>query len=209
MLYIGTFGSFIGFGFAFGQVLLVQFGDRFGSPLDAAYLTFLGPLVGSLIRPVGGHLADRYGGARVTWVTFAAMAVGAGLVYYASRERSLTLYLIGFIGLFVLSGVSNGSTYKMIPAIFRARAARAVAAGELDPEAAQRRAWRLSGALIGIAGAVGAFGGVLVNIAFRQSFLAYSSADAAYLAFIAWYALCLVVTWVVYLRPSPHRLPGV
>ncbi|MGI5147510.1 MFS transporter [Plantactinospora sp. CA-294935] len=209
VLYIGTFGSFIGFGFAFGQVLLVQFGDRFGTPLDAAYLTFLGPLVGSLIRPVGGHLADRYGGARVTLATFAAMAGGAGLVYHASRERSLTLYLIGFIGLFVLSGVGNGSTYKMIPAIFRAKAARAVAAGELDPDAAQRRAWRLSGALIGIAGAVGAFGGVLVNIAFRQSFLAYQSADAAYLAFIAWYALCLVVTWAVYLRPSPGRLAGV
>ncbi|MDG4789905.1 NarK/NasA family nitrate transporter [Micromonospora sp. WMMD1102] len=209
VLYIGTFGSFIGFGFAFGQVLLVQFGDRFATPLDAAYLTFLGPLVGSLIRPVGGHLADRYGGARITWLTFAGMAAGAGLVYYASRERSLTLYLVGFIGLFVLSGVGNGSTYKMIPAIFRAKAARSVADGELDPAAAQRRAWRLSGALIGIAGAVGAFGGVLVNIAFRQSFLVYSSADAAYLAFIAWYALCLVVTWVVYLRPSPHRLAGV
>ncbi len=54
-LYIGTFGSFIGFGFAFGQVLQVQFAEEFPTPLDAAYLTFLGPLLGSLIRPVGGH----------------------------------------------------------------------------------------------------------------------------------------------------------
>jgi NNP family nitrate/nitrite transporter-like MFS transporter len=209
VLYIGTFGSFIGFGFAFGQVLQVQFKEQFATPIDAAYLTFLGPLVGSLIRPVGGWLADRFGGSRVTLANFAAMAAGAGLVYFASRERSLPLYLIGFIGLFVFSGIGNGSTYKMIPAIFRARATLAVAAGELDAAAAQRRAWRLSGALIGIAGAVGAFGGVLVNIAFRQSFLAYSSADAAYLTFIVWYAICLVVTWVVYLRPSRHRLAGV
>ncbi|ROT34210.1 NarK/NasA family nitrate transporter [Micromonospora sp. HM5-17] len=209
LLYIGTFGSFIGFGFAFGQVLQVQFREQFATPVDAAYLTFLGPLVGSLIRPVGGWLADRFGGARVTLWNFAAMAAGAGLVYVASGERSLPLYLTGFVGLFVFSGIGNGSTYKMIPAIFRARAARAVAAGELDAETAQRWAWRLSGALIGIASAVGAFGGVLVNIAFRQSFLAYASADAAYLAFIAWYAVCFLVTWAVYLRPSRTTLPGV
>src|SRR4051794_4758847 len=59
LLYIGTFGSFIGFGFAFGQVLQVQFAGQFGTPVKAAYLTFLGPLLGSLIRPVGGALADR------------------------------------------------------------------------------------------------------------------------------------------------------
>ena len=62
-LYIGTFGSFIGFGFAFGQVLLVQFAGDFDTPVKAAYLTFLGPLLGSLVRPVGGRLADRLGGS--------------------------------------------------------------------------------------------------------------------------------------------------
>ena len=77
LLYIGTFGSFIGFGFAFGQVLQVQFSDVFSTPVKAAYLTFLGPLLGSLIRPVGGALADRLGGARVTFVNFIAMAAGA------------------------------------------------------------------------------------------------------------------------------------
>ncbi|MEV4759826.1 nitrate/nitrite transporter [Micromonospora sp. NPDC049559] len=209
VLYIGTFGSFIGYSFAFGQVLQVQFADRFGSPVAAAHLTFLGPLVGSLIRPLGGHLADRYGGARVTFWNFVAMAGGAGLVLFASVQRSLPLYLAGFIALFVFAGIGNGSTYKMIPAIFRARAGQAVAAGSREPEDAQRRARRLTGALIGIAGAVGAFGGVLVNIAFRQSFLSYGSADAAYLAFIVGYAVCLGLTWLVYLRPSRHRLTGV
>ena len=67
---------FIGFGFAFGQVLQVQF-EKFATPVKAAYLTFLGPLLGSLVRPVGGRLADRVGGARVTFWNFAAMAVGA------------------------------------------------------------------------------------------------------------------------------------
>ena len=60
-LYIGTFGSFIGFGFAFGQVLQNQFTGSFATPLAAASLTWLGPLLGSLIRPVGGALADRFG----------------------------------------------------------------------------------------------------------------------------------------------------
>ena len=197
LLYIGTFGSFIGFGFAFGQVLQVQFATEFNTPVKAAYLTFLGPLLGSLIRPVGGALADRLGGARVTFWNFIAMAAGAAIVLLASRSHSLALYLIGFIALFVFSGVGNGSTYKMIPAIFRAR------------HGDGHDARRLSGAVIGLAGAIGAFGGVLVNLAFRQSFLTYHDADAAYLAFIAFYVLCVLVTWTVYLRSSPRRLAGV
>jgi MFS transporter, NNP family, nitrate/nitrite transporter len=208
VLYIGTFGSFIGFGFAFGQVLQVQFKADFPTPIDAAYLTFLGPLLGSLIRPVGGWISDRLGGAKVTFWTFVAMALGAGVVLYAANRHSLPLYLVGFVALFVFSGLGNGSTYKMIPAIFRAKAALAVEAGA-DPAAAERHSRRMAGALIGIAGAVGAFGGVLVNVAFRQSFLVYKSADAAYLSFIGFYVLCVIVTWSVYLRPSPRRLAGV
>ena len=94
LLYIGTFGSFIGFGFAFGQVLQLQFAERFPTPVDAAWLTFLGPLVGSLIRPLGGHLADRLGGARVTFWNFVAMAAGAGTVLYA-RPGALVRALPG------------------------------------------------------------------------------------------------------------------
>ncbi|WP_127507126.1 nitrate/nitrite transporter [Actinoplanes solisilvae] len=195
VLYIGTFGSFIGFGFAFGQVLQVQFADVFSTPVKAAYLTFLGPLLGSLIRPVGGALADRLGGARVTFVNFIAMGVGAAVVLLAAQVRSLPLYIAGFIALFVFSGIGNGSTYKMIPAIFKRK----------HPHDSLE-ARRLSGAVIGIAGAIGAFGGVLVNLAFRQSFLATGSADAAYLAFIAFYAVCVAVTWVVYMRPGHGRI---
>jgi NNP family nitrate/nitrite transporter-like MFS transporter len=207
-LYIGTFGSFIGFGFAFGQVLQVQFKPEFKTAIDAAYLTFLGPLLGSLIRPVGGWLADKLGGSVVTFWNFVLMAASAGVVLLASMQKSLPLFLVGFISLFVFSGVGNGSTYKMIPAIFRAKAARQVTDGA-DAEVVEREGRRLAGALIGIAGAIGAFGGVLVNVAFRQSFLTYKTGDAAYIAFIAFYAVCFLVTWVVYLRPSSKKLTGV
>ncbi len=214
-LYIGTFGSFIGFGFAFGQVLQNQFpahfyasGKHVVDPVKVAYLTFLGPLVGSLIRPAGGWLADRIGGARTTFWNFVLMAGSAAVVLIASTQKSLVLFFVGFIALFVFSGIGNGSTYKMIPAIFRSKAHRQVEAGA-DAATAEREARRLANALIGIAGAIGAFGGVLVNIAFRQSFLTYHNGNAAYVAFIAFYAACFALTWFVYLRRSPNQLARV
>ena len=109
LLYIGTFGSFIGFGFAFGQVLQVQFKPDFPTPRDAAELTFIGPLLGSLIRPVGGKLADRFGGATITFWNFVAMATSAGIVLVASQQQSLPVYLVGFIGLFVFCGVGKSA----------------------------------------------------------------------------------------------------
>jgi NNP family nitrate/nitrite transporter-like MFS transporter len=205
LLYIGTFGSFIGFGFAFGQVLQVQFKADFNTPVKAAYLTFLGPLIGSLLRPVGGALADKFGGARITFMNFIAMAVASLGVLIASLQKSLPLFLVSFIVLFALTGIGNGSTYKMIPAIFRAKTKRdGLTGAERD-----REVRRKSSALIGIAGAIGAFGGVLVNLAFRQSFLSTKSGNAAYIGFLAFYVLCVIVTWAVYLRPSSKRLEAV
>jgi NNP family nitrate/nitrite transporter-like MFS transporter len=201
LLYIGTFGSFIGFGFAFGQVLQVQFAADYPTPLDAAYITFLGPLIGSVVRPFGGKLADRYGGPHVTFWNFVAMAVSAAVVLVASLEKSLPLFLAGFVALFVFSGVGNGSTYKMIPTIFKHKASEKILGGT-DTVAALAEARLLSSALIGLAGAIGAFGGVLVNLAFRQSFLSTGNGNAAYVGFLAFYAVCFVVTWVAYVRPA-------
>lgn len=198
-LYIGTFGSFIGYSFAFGLVLQNQF-DR--TPLQAAAVTFIGPLIGSLIRPYGGKLADRFGGAVVTLWNFVGMAVATLVIIFASGIESLTLFTIGFIALFTLSGVGNGSTYKMIPAIFTGRARVAIAGGA-DRETSFNTARRLSGAVIGIAGAVGALGGLFINLAFRQSFMTVQSGTPAFWSFLVFYVLCIGVTWAVYLRPRP------
>ncbi|MER5545018.1 nitrate/nitrite transporter [Streptomyces sp. NPDC002589] len=192
-LYVGTFGSFIGYSFAFGQVLTIQFGR---TPLQAAYLTFIGPLLGSLIRPLGGRLADRYGGARITLGNYIAMAAATAVLIVASRQKSPALFVSVFVALFVLSGLGNGSTYKMIPGIFQAKA---LAKG-LEGEEAVAYGRRLSGASMGLIGAVGALGGVGINLAFRQSFLSYGSGTGAFVAFLAFYGLCFAVTWAVYLR---------
>ncbi|WP_089106621.1 nitrate/nitrite transporter [Streptomyces hyaluromycini] len=192
-LYVGTFGSFIGYAFAFGQVLQVQFGR---TPLQAAYLTFIGPLLGSLIRPVGGWLADRYGGARITLWNYVGMATATALLVVASIQKSLPLFVTFFVVLFVLSGLGNGSTYKMIPGIFQAKA---LAKG-LQGEEAAAYGRRLSGASMGLIGAVGALGGVGINLAFRQSYLSYGSGTGAFIAFLVFYGLCFAVTWAVYLR---------
>jgi NNP family nitrate/nitrite transporter-like MFS transporter len=196
LLYVGTFGSFIGYAFAFGLVLQNQFHR---TPAQAAAVTFLGPLLGSLSRPLGGWLADRFGGARVTFVNFALMAVCAGVLVVAGDMRSLGLYTVGFIALFVFSGIGNGSTYKMIPGIFRAKALVEIESG-MDESTSLLKARRLAGALIGVVGAIGALGGVGINLAFRQSFAAAKSGTPAVIGFLAFYAVCFVVTWAVYLR---------
>ncbi|MER5949179.1 nitrate/nitrite transporter [Streptomyces sp. NPDC001904] len=197
-LYIGTFGSFIGYSFAFGLVLQTQFGR---TPLQAASITFIGPLLGSLIRPVGGRLADRFGGARITLWNFAAMALATAVVALASVAKSLPLFTVAFILVFVLSGLGNGSTYKMIPGIFQAKAESKGLSGE--EAAAQGR--RLSGASMGLIGAVGALGGLGINLAFRQSFQTAGTGTGAFVAFLVFYAVCFAVTWAVYLRRSAAR----
>ncbi|MGP3923135.1 nitrate/nitrite transporter [Streptomyces sp. 8N616] len=202
LLYVGTFGSFIGYGFAFGLVLQHQFGS---TPLEAAGYTFLGPLLGSLSRPAGGWMADRWGGARITFWNFLAMAAGAGVLLVASSRNSFPLFVAGFTVLFVLSGIGNGSTYKMIPAVLAGEAEAAVTAGH-DATSAFARARRLSGAVIGIAGAVGALGGVAVNLAFRAAYGgAGGTGEPAFVGFLGFYALCVAATRIVYLQRERPR----
>jgi MFS transporter, NNP family, nitrate/nitrite transporter len=209
LLYIGTFGSFIGFSFAFGQVLQMNFvasgQNTAQASLHAAQIAFLGPLLGSLSRVYGGKLADRIGGGRVTLAVFCSMILAAGILVSAStfgshagRVSAATMvgYVIGFGALFVLSGIGNGSVYKMIPSIFEARSF------SLQVDETERRQWSrsMSGALIGLAGAIGALGGVGVNLALRQSYLHSGTATAAFWAFALFYVAASVLTWAIYVR---------
>lgn len=210
LLYIATFGSWIGFAFAFGQVLQVNFLDSGESPkhaaLHAAQVAFIGPLLGSLARIYGGRLADRIGGSRVTLGVLVGMTLGAGLLVTIStfddqhhaqaHSTSMIGYVTGFMVLFILSGMGNGSVFKLIPSVYEARS-RALDMSEDD-----RRHWARarSGSLIGICSAVGALGGVGINLALRQSYLSTGTETSAYWVFLASYVVTAVMTWTVYVR---------
>ncbi len=143
LLYIGTFGSFIGFSFALPLVIKNTFPDFVaGHPFIATYLGglgFIGALVGSLARPVGGRLADRIGGARVTLAVFIGMALFTAAAITGVDHRSFGLFFASYMVIFLLAGMGNGSTYKMIPSIF-------AALGRADAESngLARRRWSTS-----------------------------------------------------------------
>ncbi|MCW2629821.1 nitrate/nitrite transporter [Mycobacterium sp.] len=219
-LYIGTFGSFIGYSFAFGQILQINFLATPGTTaaaasLHAAQIAFIGPLLGSLSRPVGGWLADRLGGGRITLYAFVAMALAAGvLVIAGTRDDAtkgavsggiMTAYVVGFVALFIISGIGNGSVYKMIPAIF---AGKSLHLPEKTSVEAAAWARSMSGALIGIAGAIGALGGVGINLVLRASYAGDAkSATMAFWVFLGFYLVCVALTWFVYVRPATHGRP--
>ena len=188
-IYVGTFGSFIGYSAAFPLLLKTQF-----PAVTGISVAFAGPLVGSLARPLGGWLSDRVGGAKVTIASFVTMAVGASSAIAALHAASFPGFLVAFGVLFTASGIGNGSTYRMIPAVFEARARR-----QGTPEALVRGR-REAAACIGIAAAVGAYGGFLVPRGFAVSMSHTGSLTAAFWLFIVVYAVLLVLTWFCYLR---------
>lgn len=200
-LYVGTFGSFIGYSVGLPLLIQTQF------PGTSLSIAFLGPLVGSLARPLGGLLADRLGGARVTFSTFAAMIACVGGVIFFVGHRTESYAFTGFLSMFVvllmLSGIGNGSTYRMIPMIYRAIHLETVG-GPSAPAAptALAAAAAETAAALGLIGAVGAFGGWLIPQAYGLSTSMTGGPTGAFLAFIAFYASCLALTWWYYMRRS-------
>jgi MFS transporter, NNP family, nitrate/nitrite transporter len=221
-LYIGTFGSFIGYSAAMPLLIRLNFWVPEPAPLGTgiyfAYFAFLGALIGSATRPLGGWMADRWGGAKVTLAAFAGMIVFTLLVLatlleltpnptadpaIATENQSwFAPFLICFAVVFACTGIGNGSTYKMIPAIWRTRAERATVEGTPERHAALARSTKEASAAIGVIGAVGAIGGFLIPIAFSSPWVAdpRSATVIAFTTFTAFYVVCAVVTWAVYLR---------
>ena len=194
-IYIGTFGSFIGYSAAFPLLIKTQF------PTVTVAIAFLGPLVGSLSRPLGGLLADKVGGAIVTFWNFIAMAAATIGVMYFVEVKDFTGFLVMFLILFVTTGVGNGSTYRMIPSIFREEKLReAKGAGEADRTIAVRAARIESAAALGFIGAVGACGGYLIPRGFGASIAATGGPYLALEIYLVFYVTCLALTWWYYLR---------
>jgi NNP family nitrate/nitrite transporter-like MFS transporter len=192
-LYTMTFGSFIGYSAAFPK--LIQ--DVFGNMPDGAlnpnapnplHYAWLGPLVGSLIRPVGGWLSDRLGGARVTqWDTVVMIGSALGVAWCVQAARTAAQpeiywwpFLILFLLLFTTTGIGNGSTFRMISIIFK-------------PEQA--------GPVLGWTSAIAAYGAFLIPRIFGMQIKA-GHAEYALYGFAAYYLSCLVVNWWFYARKN-------
>src|SRR5699024_2946295 len=120
-LYTMCFGSFIGYSAAFPLLINTEFPE-----LNAAGLAFLGPLIGALVRPVGGWISDKLGGALVTFWDIVIMILATIGVIYFMKIDNFAGFLIMFLILFLTTGIANGSTFRMIPIIFSKKQASPV-----------------------------------------------------------------------------------
>jgi NNP family nitrate/nitrite transporter-like MFS transporter len=204
LLYIVTFGSFIGFSMALPLSIKVIFGfshipDGSGvlmhttpNPNAPGALTYawIGPFVGAAIRPVGGWISDKVGGSIVTQVISAIMVAASAsvgyvmlLAYQSPRpEEYFLTFMLLFILLFAASGIGNGSTFRTIGVIFdRAHV----------------------GPVLGWTSAVAAYGAFIAPVVIGAQINAGTPQFAMY-GFAAFYALCLVLNWWFYLRRGAY-----
>jgi NNP family nitrate/nitrite transporter-like MFS transporter len=192
-LYIGTFGSFIGYSAGFPLLIKTQFPDV--NPLSYA---FLGPLIGAVSRSLSGSLCDRLGGARVTNWVFVIMMIGVvGVLYFLAAGQFWGFFAL-FMLLFAAAGVGNASTFQMIPAIFLLQHQHWSAG--LPAQQRQQLAAKESAAVLGFSSAIGAYGAFFIPKSFGTSIAMTGGIEGAMYLFIAFYATCLVMNWWYYTR---------
>lgn len=208
VIYTMTFGSFIGFSAALPLSIKVIFGFQhvlgadggfthdLANPNAPSALTFawIGPFIGAIIRPVGGWLADKWGGARVTqYCSIAMVAAALGAAHYmqaayasATPEVFFTQFFLTFMALFLAAGIGNGSTFRTVAVVFDRQQA---------------------GPVLGWTSAVAAYGAFIIPIVFGEQIEKGMPQYALY-GFAAFYVLCLVLNWWAYLRPNAaHKNP--
>ena len=200
-LYVGTFGSFIGFSAGFPLLMKGQFPD-----MDPTKYVFLGPLVGALTRPVGGWLADKIGGAKVTQAVFVLM-IGAVMGVLAFLPHggvggSFGGFFAMFLCLFALTGIGNGSTFMQVPAIFLTLHKRWAGNDAKAQQQATAEATKEAAAVLGFSGAIGAYGGFFIPKSYGTSISMTGGVDAALYAFIAFYVTCVLINWWFYARKN-------
>jgi NNP family nitrate/nitrite transporter-like MFS transporter len=203
LLYIVTFGSFIGFSMALPLSITVIFGQshvvdangalkHLPNPNAPSALTFawIGPFVGALIRPVGGWISDKVGGSIVTQVISVVMVISSAAVGYvmmlaygsATPEQYFWPFLGLFIVLFAASGIGNGSTFRTIGVIYDRTQA---------------------GPVLGWTSAIAAYGSFVAPIVIGEQIRAGTPQFAMY-GFAVFYAICIVVNWWFYLRKNAY-----
>ncbi|MCH8861146.1 MAG: antiporter [Proteobacteria bacterium] len=204
VIYTMTFGSFIGYSAAFPLAIKVIFGFSHVVGADgvmthgtvnpngpsALMFAWMGPFIGALIRPVGGWIADRMGGAKVTQMISVVMVASAlGVAYFmkqayasATPEDYFVPFFILFLVLFTATGIGNGSTFRTIAMVF-------------DKEQA--------GPVLGWTSAVAAYGAFIIPKVFGEQIQATTPEYALY-GFAVFYGLCIIINWWFYLRPNAY-----
>ena len=200
VLYLGTFGSFLGYAAGFPLLIKSQFPGV--NPLAYAWL---GPLTGAVVRPFGGWLADKLGGARVTLWNFVvmALAVCGVLVFLPSGPTGgqFAGFFLCFLVLFLTTGIGNGSTFRMIPVIFLTERMRGVNRNDGAAVAqATKEANTEAAATLGFTAAMAAYGGFFIPKSYGSSIALTGGPEAALYTFIAFYLICIAVTWWHYAR---------
>ncbi len=204
VIYTMTFGSFIGYSAAFPLSIKVIFGFSHIMGADgvlthdtinpngpsALMYAWMGPFIGALIRPIGGKIADKMGGAKVTQIVSIVMVASAlGVAYFmtaayrsATPEVYFWPFFVLFIVLFAASGVGNGSTFRTIAMVFNQEQA---------------------GPALGWTSAVAAYGAFIIPSVFAEQIGATTPEYALY-GFAVFYGVCMVLNWWFYLRPNAY-----
>lgn len=203
IIYTMTFGSFIGYAAAFGLAIKVIFGYQhimvdgimthdLANPNGPSALMFAwtGPFIGALIRPIGGKIADKLGGAKVTQIISVIMVASAlGVAYFMKQAYASATpedYFYPFLGLFLIlfaaTGIGNGSTFRTIAMVF-------------DKEQA--------GPVLGWTSAVAAYGAFIIPKVFGEQIKATTPEVALY-GFAIFYTVCILINWWFYLRKNAY-----
>ncbi|MCC7348715.1 MAG: NarK family nitrate/nitrite MFS transporter [Variibacter sp.] len=198
-LYLGTFGSYVGFSAAFPLLGQSQFPE-----IDVLAYAWLGPLIGALMRPLGGWLADELGGARVTLWNFIVMAAGVVALLHFLPQDGEARHFYGFLGVFLVlfmsAGSGNGSTFQMIPVIFGERQRDAGGKGKAAAEQVARGANTEAAAVLGFTSAIGAYGGFFIPMSYGASISLTGTPETALYGFLVFYLTCIALTWWFYSR---------
>ncbi|EGK0070816.1 NarK family nitrate/nitrite MFS transporter [Salmonella enterica] len=203
LLYLATFGSFIGFSAGFAMLAKTQFPD-----VNILQLAFFGPFIGALARSAGGVISDKFGGVRVTLINFIFMALFTTLLFLTlpgSGAGSFSAFYLVFMGLFLTAGLGSGSTFQMIAVIFRQITLYNVKLRGGSDEQAQREAVTDTAAALGFISAIGAVGGFFIPKAFGTSLALTGSPVGAMKIFLLFYIACVLLTWLVYGRRKPKQ----
>lgn len=200
-LYVGTFGSFIGFSAAFPLLTKEAFPH-----VDPIKYAFLGPFVGAIFRVLGGWLSDKLGAAKITQYSFIVMILAViGVIFFLPGKTdtgNFVGFFISFLFLFAFTGIGNGSTFAQVPRIFSVFHKNLARDGKVDAAQAEKDATKESAAAVGFIGAIGAYGGFFIPKSFGSSIEMTGSVEAALIAFIIFYASCVVVNWWYYARKN-------